>query len=155
MPSQHTGSFTIMDYSEEKRSFSLSFGAITAVSIAGFLSQFGDLRTALGNIILGTLVGDQWVGDRTKYAETAPTDSGAQGELKFLFTYQGDTSNKKYRMEVPTPDTDKIIAGTDKVDLTDTDIAGFVTAFEALARTPDDDTETVSVIDARLVGRNN
>lgn len=154
MPSQHVGSFTIIDYSEEKSSFGFNFGAITAVSIGGFLTQFGNLRTSLGNIIKGTIGGEQWVGDRTVLTNVPPTDDTAQVELKFLLSYEGNTSKKKFRAEIPTPDTAKVIPGTDKVDLTDTDIADFITDFEAIARTPDSDTETVNVLDMTLVGRN-
>ena len=33
-------------------------------------------------------------------------------------------------------------------------LAAFVTAFQAMARTPDSDTETVTITEIRLVGRN-
>lgn len=61
---------------------------------------------------------------------------------------------KKFRQEIPTPDTDKLVPGTDLADMTDTDIAAYVTAFETIAKSPDDDTEGVNVLDMRLVGRN-
>lgn len=154
MPAEHYGTFSILDYSEETSSFSFNFGAITAVSLPGFLTNFGALRTALGNIITGTIKKEAWVGDSTVISNVPPVDSNAQVELKFLLTYEGDTSKKKFRSEVPTPDTSKVIAGTDKVDLTDTDIAAYVTAFETIARSPDSDTETVTVLDMELVGRN-
>jgi len=38
--------------------------------------------------------------------------------------------------------------------MTDTDIAAYVTAFETIAKSPDDDAEGVNVLDMRLVGRN-
>ena len=155
MPAEHYGSFTIQDYSEEKSSFRFNIGAITAISIGGFLTQFGNLRTALGNIILGTVQKEMWVGDSTVLTNVPPSDSNAQVELKFLLTYEGDTSKKTFRNEIPTPDTSKVIAGTDQVDMSDTDVAAYVTAFETIARSPDDDTETVTVLDMRLVGRNN
>jgi hypothetical protein len=154
MPSQHYGTFTVQDYSEEKSSFSFNVGAITAVSLPGFLTQFGALRTALSNIILGTVQKEQWVGDATVLSNVPPANSAAQVELKFLLTYEGNTSKKKFRHEIPAPDTTKVIAGTDVVDLTDTEVAAYVTAFEDIARTPDDDTETVSVLGMNLVGRN-
>lgn len=155
MPAQHIGGFTILDYSEEKRSFKFNFGAITAVSIAGFLTQFGNLRTALTNFVLGTVQSEQWVGDRSVLSNVPPASSNAQGELKALISYEGDTTKKKYRMEVPTPDTQWLIAGTDKFDLTETEPAALVTALEAIGRTPDDDLETITVLDITLVGRNN
>lgn len=155
MAAQHVGAFTVLDYSQEKRTWTFKFGAVTAVSIAGFLTQFGALRTALGGIIAGVVNKEQWVGDRTVLDNTPPTDSNAQGELKFLLSYEGDTTKKLFHSEIPTPDTSFLIAGTDAVDLTMTEPAAFVTAFEDVARSPDDDTETVTVVDMTLVGRNN
>lgn len=155
MPSQHTGTFTVRDYSDETSAHTIHFGAITALSIAGFLTQFGAYRTALGNIIKGVIGKEQWVGDNTVLDNTSPAATDAQVELKFLLTYEGTTSKKKYRTEIPTPDTSKLIPGTDKVDLTDSEVAAYITAFEALAKSPDSDTEGVNVLDMRLVGRNN
>jgi hypothetical protein len=155
MAAEHYGTFTILDYSEEKSSFRFNFGAITAVSLPGFLTNFGALRTALGNIILGTVQKEAWIGDSTVLDNTPPASSNAQVELKFLVSYEGDTTKKKFRHEIPTPDTSKVLPGTDIVDLTDTDVAAYVTAFETIGRSPDDDTETVTVLDMRLVGRNN
>lgn len=155
MPAEHYGGFTVQDYSEEVSQFRFNFGAITAVSLPGFLTNFGALRGALENIILGTVQKEYWVGDSTVLDNTPPSNPGAQIELKFLVVYEGDTSKKKFRHEIPTPDTSIVIAGTDKVDLTDTNAAAYVTAFETIARSPDNDAETVTVLDMRLVGRNN
>lgn len=155
MPAEHYGSFSILDYSEETSTFRFNIGAITTISLPGFLTQFGSLRTALGNIILGTIKKEQWVGDSTVLSNVPPVDPGAQIELKFLLSYEGDTSKKQFRQEIPTPDTSKVIPGTDQVDMTDPDVAAYVTAFEDIARSPDSDTETVTVLDMRLVGRNN
>lgn len=151
----HYAGVTILDYSEEKSSTRFGIGAITAVSIAGFLTQFGAWKTALGNIILGTIAKDIWVGDNTTLSNTPPADSAAQVELKWLVTYEADTTKKKFHQELPTPDTSKLIPGTDQADLTDTDIAAYVTAFETVAKSPDDDTESVTVLGIDLVGRNN
>lgn len=154
MAAKHYGTFTILDYSEEKSPVSFSFGGVTAINIAGFLTQFGALRTALTNIITGVVQKEKWVGDDTVLDNTPPTDQNAQIELKWLLTYEGATTKKKFRQEIPTPDTSKLVVGTDLADMTDTDIAAYVTAFETIAKSPDDDTEGVNVLDMRLVGRN-
>lgn len=151
---RHYGSFSVQDYSEETSSWSFNIGAITAISLPGFLTDFGNLKTSLGNIILGTLKKEKWVGDETSLSNVPPTDSNAQVELKFLLSYEGDTSKKVFHSEIPTPDTSKLIAGTDQVDLADADVADFVTDFETIARTPDSDLETVTVLGMTLVGRN-
>ena len=100
----HYAGVTVLDYSEEKSGTKFSIGAITAISIAGFLSQFGDWKTALGNIILGTVSKDRWVGDATDISNTAPTDPGAQIELKWMVSYEGASSKKQFRQELPTAD---------------------------------------------------
>lgn len=154
MAGQHYAGVSVLDYSEETSYTNFSIGAITAVSIAGFLTQFGDWKTALGNIILGTVSKDRWVGDATDLSNTPPVSANAQIELKWLVSYEGATTKKRFRQELPTADPSKCIAGTDKADLTDTDIAAYVTAFETVAKSPDDDTEGVNVLDITLVGRN-
>lgn len=154
MANQHYYGFSVLDFSNETSGSKVSFGAVTALSIAGLLADIGDLRDAISAIILGTIKADRWVGDSTTITNEAPADPGAQIELKFQFTYEGATSHKTYRVEIPTANPALTIAGTDLVDLTDTDVAAFVTAFETLAKAPDDDTESVNIIEGRLVGRN-
>src|SRR6185503_11271843 len=154
MAAKHYGTFTILDYSEDKCPVSFSFGGVTALNIAGFITQFGALRTALTSIITGVVQKEKWVGDDTVLSNTPPTDQNAQIELKWLLTYEGATTKKKFRQEIPTPDTTKLVPGTDLADMTDTDIAAYVTAFETIAKSPDDDAEGVNVLDMRLVGRN-
>jgi hypothetical protein len=155
MAAKHYGTFSVLDYSEEKSTWSFNVGAITAVSIAGFLTAFGNLRTSLTNIITGTVQKEKWVGDDTVLSNVPPVDSNSQIELKFLLSYEADTTKKIFHSEIPSPDTSKLIPGTDEVDLTDVDVADFITDFEAIARSPDSDTETVTVLGMHLVGRNN
>lgn len=150
----HYGTVTVRDYGDETSTTKINFGAVTAVSIGGLLTQWGNWRTALGNIILGYLGKETLVMDSTVLSNESPPETQAQVELKWLFTYEGDTSKKKYRFEIPTADTDLLIPGTDMIDMTDTAVATFVTATETLGRSPDSDTETITVLDGRLVGRN-
>lgn len=152
----HHGSFTFLDFSEEKSSMGFHFGPITALTIAAFLTQFAALRTAVEGIALGELSDDQWVGDSTNYAAAAPTDPNAQRERKWLVQYEGTTSHTLYTTTIPTANlagTDFLVPGTDEADLTTTEIAAFVTAFEAIAKTPYQ--EAVNVINIYAVGRNN
>lgn len=151
----HESIFTILDYSNEKSTTKIHNGDITAVSIAGFLTQFGALRDAIADIIRGEIATEAWVGDRTVLTSTPPTDEEASREAKWLVRYVGNTSDKVYTLEIATPlKTGNMLPMSDFADLTSTDMAAFVTAFEALARTPDDDTETVTVQSIQFVGRN-
>lgn len=150
---QHGGSFTLIDFSNEPSTMSFYFGEITAVSIAGFLTEFGAFRDAVDDITIGALAADAWYGDRTKYDATPPADVNAQRERKFLVQFQGASSFSKYTMEVPTADfTGRLIDDTDLVNLANTEIAAFITAFETLCRTIDG--EAVEVLQIIGVGRN-
>lgn len=154
VPMTHYGTLTVRDYSEETSVTRVNFGAVTALSIGGLLTQWGNLRTALGNVILGVFAKESLVMDATPLSNAAPAATEAQNELKIQFNYEGATTHKRFRFEVGTADTSKVIPGTDLFDLTDTDVAAAISAFETIGRSPDDDQEAVSVIDVRLVGRN-
>lgn len=147
--------FTFLDFSNEKSTFSVFNDAITAVSLPGFLTQFGALRTALEGVTLGVVQQEQWVGDRTVISNTPPTDPFAQRELKWLVGYTNPASGKLFTVEVPTADpTGRLVAGTDLADLNEAAMAAFVTAFENLVSPPDDQAGAVNVEYVRLVGRN-
>lgn len=150
----HYVTYAVRDYSNEESRFTINFGAVTAVSIAGLLAQLGDLKTAVGNLILGVLGKEQLVMDSTVLDNSAASTPNAQVELKLQFNYEGTTNHKKFRFEIPTADPSKVLAGTDVVDMTDSEVAAVITAFEAVGRSPDSDQETVQVTDVRLVGRN-
>lgn len=146
---------TLRDHSGELSAVKVYNGAITGASLAGFLANYGDLKTAIAGITLGELATDQWVGDRTVLSAAFPASAFAQRELKWLVQYHGNTTGKKFTCEIPTADlTGRVIQGTDLADLTNTEMAAFVTAFQTIARTPDDDTETVTIDAIRVVGRN-
>lgn len=150
---QHYGSFTLMDASAEKSNFTFYFGAVTALNIAGFLAQFADLRAATQALTLGNLVQDQWVGDSTRYGNTPPTNVNAQRERKFLVSYEGTTTLSLYQLEIPTADlAGRMLPGTDMVDMSNAQVATWITAFETLCRTPEG--EAVNVVSIRHVGRN-
>lgn len=148
--------FTILDRGEEKSVHTLFNGAITAISLPGFLTDFGAYRTALEAIILGVVHKERWVGDDSVLSNTPPLDNFAQRELKLLISYRGDTTDKLYTLEIATPDlTNLTFSAKDEIELADAGImAAWVTAFETIARSPDDDNETVTVASARVVGRN-
>lgn len=151
----HYGTISVRDSSAELSRTAVNFGAVTAVSIAGLLTQWGTLKTAIDGIILGVIASESLVMDATVLSNAMPADENAHRELKWLVTYQGDTSLKKFRLEIPTPDATLRVPGSDDVLLTQPAIAAFVAAFEDVARSPDNDTETVTVLSIKMVGRNN
>lgn len=158
MPAQHYSIITMLDHTNEKSSLRVYNGAITAVSLPGFLAEFGDLQAATAAITLGTMHSTQWVGDLDVLSQEIPASKYAQRENKLLVTYVGNTSGKLFQVTIPTIDLNVlefVPGGGDAVSITSpAAIADWVSAFEAMARTPDSDQETVTVLRARAVGRN-
>lgn len=111
---------------------------------------------------MGSMHKEQWIGDDTVLEQDRPTSNWAQRENKILVTYQGDTSLKLFTIEIPTANLDVLTLSedSDAIVLVDGDgetpgpMEAFVTAFETIARSPDSDEETVTVLRARYVGRN-
>jgi len=149
---------TLLDKGGEKSAFKLFNGAITAASIAGFLTDYGALKTAVDAITVGTLHRDMWVGDSTLISSADPGTNLAQRENKLLVVYEGNTSHKLFTTTIPTIDLTKLtfVAGAkDNVSLTTpVEVTNLITAIEALGRTPDSDTETITVRRLQYVGRN-
>lgn len=129
---------------------------IDAANLAAWLTGWGDLKTAIDGIIAGVQAKELVVIYDTILSGAIPASPYAQRELKILLSYQGADTDRVFRLEIPTPDLTALTLGAnDSIVLADGDVmAAFVTAFEAVARAPDDDAETVTVVGARLVGRN-
>ena len=155
MASRHYGEIEILDYSESKSSFSFNFGAITALSLPGFLTQFGSLRSALQNIIVGTVSRERWVGDESVLSNIPPSNSNATRELKWLVDYETNGGDfHPWYVTIPCPDTSLLDANSDWADYSDPAIAAFITAFETLVRSPLDPVNTVTITHMQIVGRN-
>lgn len=151
----HYSVFSLKDFSNESSPVSIYNGAITPASLAGFLTEFGQMRTAIDNITIGTMQKEKWVGDDTLLSNALPASAFAQRELKWLVSYRNAVSNKNYTVEIPTADPiNRLIAGTDRMDLTEAAAAAFVTRFNSFARSPENDTDAVAVNAIFLVGRN-
>lgn len=146
--------FTITDASQENSSFGFSSSTLTAGNIAGQTSALATLKTATDNLTIGH-VAKQQVAQILVSDPGVPTDPYAQRELKWLVTYQAVTSGHNFTLEIPAPNlTDNIVAGSDLADLTSDDWTAWVSAFVSVAKAPDDLTDSVIVLGARLVGRN-
>jgi len=149
-----TNTFTINDYSNEKSTFGLTSVTVNAGNLATQQTAAAALAGAVDNLTIGELV---------KQVQTLvildtpaiPDSPYAQRELKWLVSYVGNTSGKVFQCEIAAPDiTDNVVVNTDQADLASSDWDDFVTAFEAYVKSPDNGTEAVTVLGARLVGRN-
>jgi len=146
--------FTIRDYSNELS----SFGVVSVTGNAGNLTAQLALQTALSSAIENLTIGHL---DKYTYnieglnSPVTPSNVYAQREVKWLVQYQGDTSGKMFTIEIAAPNlTDNLNGNTDQADLGSADWVAFIEAFEDYVRSPDNGTETVSVVSARVVGRN-
>lgn len=159
--------FTILDYSREKSTLALATGNITAVSIAGTLTQVGALRTAIDGIILGVISDERLSVFETNLSNIPPVSELAQIESAWLVQYEDNQAffdppdnaipnegfGKLFTMTIGTADiVGRLLPASDEADLTDTQIAAFITAFEAIARSPYGG--TVNVTRITFVGRN-
>ena len=147
------------DYSGEVKSIqNLYSGEITAVSIAGFLADLGDLTTALNAVTLGVLASTHW-GERTIVSNDRAATKDAQIETEMLVSLRGATTEAPFSFRIPTVDYTAFNyadppAG-DVVILTGAGASAattaLVAAIEALLRTPWDETELVEVVSMRVV----
>lgn len=153
---------TYLDYSSEKSNQKTPSYQIDAANLATWLTGWGAYKTASAGITIGTQIKEQVVIYDTVLSATPPTSEFAQREIKLLIRYRGDTSLKLFILTIPTPDLSAltfapgITGNSDYIVLDDGGVmADWVTAFEAIARNPEDDSETVTVESAQVVGRNN
>lgn len=145
---------TINDYSNEKSGFGFSSSELTAGNIVAQLAAAATLVAATEDLTIGAVVKQQ-IAQVPLDSPATPTSPYAQREMKWLVTYQAVTSGKLHTLEIAAPDiTDNVAPNTDIADLSSDDWAAWVTAFVAFAKAPDDLTDSVIVLGAKLVGRN-
>jgi len=159
--SVHKSRITYGDVSQETSNVEIYNGAITAVSLPGFLTQFGAFQAATDAITLGVRRAQSWIGDLTTVSNDWPTDKYAHRENKLLVTYRDTVTEEEFILTIPTVDGEKlnyVEGGGDAVQFqgagASTEIAAWVTAFEAIGRTPRSDANPVEVTGMRFVGRN-
>lgn len=159
----------MLDYSREKKAFSVRTGDVTAVSLPGLLTEVGALRTAVENITLGVVSDEALVAFDTNLSNTPPASPLAQVESGWLVRFEDNLPffddpvnaipnegyGRIFTLTIPTAElatAGRLLPNSDIADLTETGMAAFVTAFEATARSPYGG--TVNVVEIRHVGRN-
>lgn len=158
MPAQHPISYGILDQSDEVGTMTVYTGPITVGTIGSYLSQWGALKTAINALVLGAPKRETLVIDSTDFAPVRPTNTMAQREFGLRVSYRGNTTGKKYSVTIPSYDGSKITALKDEVIITapgvTSEVTAFINAFQTLCKSPDDDTEAVTVLGIKIVGRN-
>lgn len=149
--------FSILDSSDEVGRVAFHLPEMTnanyeAVSGDAALESVGALRLALNPLILGNHLRRTVTSDIYIDAAVLPAP-GAMREIKALFRYRDTVNARIGTFEVPTFDAASYASqGTDVLDLTQADLAAFVTAVETHARSRDGN--SIQVINAEVVGRN-
>lgn len=147
-------SVSYLDHSNELRAVSLFTGEVTAVTIAGFLTEFGDLQAALDAVTLGTRARQSW-GENAVISNTPPASAAAQIETEVLVRVRGATTEAPWSFRIPTVDytafnwigDSAILSGAGASAAT----IALVDAIEAIAVMPDNEAEGVIVYAIEVV----
>ncbi len=156
--------FSFLDYDRESASTNIATGAVTAVSLPGLLTQIGTLRSAIEGITVGTVSGESLYVFRTRLSNTAPSDPHAQRERVWVVHFEDNQQffdpptnaipnegfGKNFVITIPTADFSgaRLLTNSQDADLAETSMAAFVSAFEAIARSPYGGTVNVTRIQA-------
>lgn len=146
------------DYGGEVKSIRLFGPEITALNIAGFLSDFGDLQAAMDAVTLGVRAAQTW-GEQSTVSNDRAASKNAQVESEMLVRVQGATTEAPWSFRIPTVDYTAFNyadppAG-DSVILTGAGASAATTALiaaiEAFVTMPDDNGEGVTVVGIEVV----
>lgn len=148
----------LADYRGSKSSMSLYHAELAAANIdahIGALGLYEDFATALAGISLGNSQTIKALAQVNEVSSTPATDPSSLIGVKWLCTYSDDVTGKSFQFEIPCADVtngDLRAGDTDQAVLTETEWVAFISAFEALAKSPDGN--AVTFVGARIVNRN-
>ncbi len=138
----------------EKSSWAVWVSTLTSANFVAQTGLISALWTAVLDITRGAQASSRILAAATQSAVVV-SDNLADRENKWLVRYH-DTAGTKFTVEIPTADLSLRTLGTEFLDLvTPGVIPDFVTAFEAVVKSPDDPTLTVTVDSIQSVGRRN
>ena len=145
---------SVVDYSKEVSTSRVNTVVLNAGNIAAQTTAAGTYLTTVQNIILGNLTRTSLVAILTAFAPSFPTDVNAQRERKWLVRAFDGVTLSRFQWTLPTADFSgtKLLPNSDFADMSETDIAAFVTAAEAFVRSPEGN--AITILDMVGVGRN-
>jgi len=144
---------TYVDYGTpgEKSSYSFTIADLSAANFAATAGALTTLFTNIAALLIGSPVSRRTIAVSQEVAASPVTDPLAQRENKWLVRYH-DTSARKFTLELPTADLSLLDTNSEFLDMTGTEAAAFKTAFEAIAKSPADQS-AVTVDSIQFVGR--
>jgi len=144
---------TFKDYGGEVSTATFPGSDLTEANITDELSQMTAIVTALGDVALGKITKIQRVASVSPQEDVPAALFSAQRETKWLVRYHDANTFEKGTLEVPCADLTKLdSADRGRADLTDSDVAAFVTALEAYMVGPGGN--AIEVDEIVHVGRN-
>jgi hypothetical protein len=144
--------WNIRDFSDEYSGFTLNIPDVDETSWVATNTSVLALQTAVDAICIGNIATRNLQAYSENVDDTRPTSPYAQRETGLRFFYSDNVNGNKYHATLPCPDLSIVAeAGTDQVDLEEVLVAAVVTAFEALAVSPDGNAITINK--AVIVGR--
>jgi len=127
---------------------------LTAANVVATSTLVSDLTAAIEAVSLGNLAKTNLTFERSFISSAPAALQAAQRENKLLLRYHGSVSNRKMRVSIPCFDLTLLPNHDEFLDLTGTEGAALKTAFEAVVRNDQDESETVILDSAQFVGRN-
>lgn len=144
-------SLSIRDYDGAIGVTSVNTGAVTAVSLPGLLTQIGNLRDAIDGLTIGVVASERQEVFNTILSQDLPTSEFAQRGSKWLVKYHDNTQFfdapvnaipnagylKPFDVSIAAADLSLLADNQTFLPLEDGGVVeDFVTAFEAMARSP-------------------
>lgn len=141
---------SIRDWEGSIGTVEINTGAVTAVSLPGLLTQIGNLRDAIDDVVIGVLADERQTVFNTILSQDLPTSEFAQRGNKWIIFYHDNTQFfdppvnaipnagylKPFHVMLPTADNSLLDDNETVLDITAGVGLALVTAFEAMARSP-------------------
>ena len=149
MPQPSYG-LTIRDWEGSLGTVEINTGNVTALSLPTLLTQIGALRTAVDGLVIGVIADERQTVFNTILSQALPTSEFAQRGNKWIVFYHDNTQFfdpginaipnsgylRPFHVMLPTADNSLLELNETVLDITVDPGLAFVTAFQAMARSP-------------------
>lgn len=127
---------------------------LTAANVVAQQALLATLSGALAAITLGVFRTAETVFTRNLLSSAPAASVLAQRENKWLFRYHGNSTFQNFTVSYGTADLTLLESGEEFLDIVADEGLAVKDAFEAVVRSPNDATETVTLDSIQFVGRN-
>lgn len=142
---------TIIDNNGETGSTGFSIPTVSDVNYAIIDADVSDLINAINGLIIGNRKSSYLKVENFDGGNARPANTWAQVEVVWEVRYTG-ANGKTYLRTIPTANLALLTSGSEQLDLSGTEAAAFVAAFEGVV--VDEDGGAVTVDSIRAAGRN-